>query len=42
MLFGWSFSLLPFLSVELLAKAISSADKFQNRCAMSEPIKQSS
>ncbi len=42
MLCGGYFSLLSFLSVELLTKAIRSADKFENRCSMSEPIKQSS
>src|SRR5438094_3695144 len=40
MLFGFCFPLLSFLSVELLAKAIRSSHKFQNRCSMGEPIKQ--
>ena len=42
MLFGFCFPLLSFLSVELLAKAIRSANKFQNRRSMGEPIKQCS
>src|SRR5436305_14999861 len=42
MLFSFCFPLLSFLSVELLAKAIRSSNKFQNRCPMGESIKQCS